>query len=175
MQIRLALVIACLAVVPRLASAEVVDRGANGFTVRSEVTLATNSDAVYATLLRVEDWWDPEHTWSGNASNLRLDPRAGGCFCETLTNGGSVEHAVVVYAAPGQMLRMRGSLGPLQATGLAGSLTWQLEPRGGGTKLTVTYAVGGYFPGGADALANPVDQVMARQLARLKALVERSN
>jgi hypothetical protein len=28
------------------------------------------------------------------------------------------------YAAPGELLRMSGALGPLQASGLAGSFTW---------------------------------------------------
>ena len=172
MRTRIAVVAACLFLMPRPSAGEVVDRAANGFTVRSEVTVMAGPDASYAALARVAEWWDAAHTWSGSAGNLRLEAKAGGCFCESLPNGGSVEHAVVVYAAPGQMLRVRGSLGPLQATALSGSLTWQFERAGDATKIILTYAVGGYFPGGADALAGPVDGVMSLQLGRLRAFVE---
>jgi hypothetical protein len=45
-----------------------------------------------------------------------------------LKDGGSVEHLQVVYAAPGQGLRLRGALGPLQTEGVDGTLSWALKP-----------------------------------------------
>lgn len=166
------LTLAALLAGPAVAHSEVVDKSPNGFTVRTVVTIAAPPDRAFAALIRVADWWDPAHTWSGESRNLRLEAAPGGCFCEALPNGGSVRHAEVVYVAPGTLLRLNGALGPLQSMGVSGSLTWQLEKSGEGTTATVTYVVGGYVPGGADALAGPVDGVIGTQLRRLKAAVE---
>ncbi|HEX7915316.1 MAG TPA: hypothetical protein VF497_06160, partial [Rudaea sp.] len=72
-------------------------------------------DRAYAAITGVARWWDSNHTYSGNASNLSLDARAGGCWCEQLADGGSVQHMTVLTAMPGRMLRLSGGLGPLQA------------------------------------------------------------
>jgi len=79
MRTRIAVVAACLSLMPRPSAGEVVDRAANGFTVRSEVTVMAGPDASYAALARVAEWWDAAHTWSGSAGNLRLEAKAGGC------------------------------------------------------------------------------------------------
>ena len=56
--------------------------------------------------------------------------------------------------------------------GVDGSLTFSLEPAADETQVTLTYAVGGYYPGGLDTLAAPVDSVLKGQLASLKSFVE---
>ncbi len=61
-------------------------------------------------------WWDPAHTFSGQAANLTIDPRAGGCFCETLTTG-SVQHMIVSHIDAPRMLVLQGGLGPLGTHG----------------------------------------------------------
>lgn len=155
------------------AVADVVNSGPTGFTVKTTVRIAASAPRVYEALSTPGDWWSSDHTWSGKASNMRLDPAAGGCFCETLPNGGSVQHGVVVLAEPGKTLRLHGSLGPLQEMGASGALTWALEATGAETTASVTYAVAAYVPGGADKLAAIVDAVMAEQLRRLKAHLER--
>ena len=71
--------------------------------------------------------------FSKSAANLTLDAKAGGCWCETLPDGGSVEHLVVVFADPGKTLVMRGALGPLQGLGVEGALSIVLKPAGDGT------------------------------------------
>jgi hypothetical protein len=38
--------------------------------------------------------------FSRDAANLSTELRAGGCFCERLKDGRSVQHLQVVYAAP---------------------------------------------------------------------------
>ena len=154
-------------------SADVVDKAANGFTVRTVVSVAAPPAQVYQALGRIGEWWESAHTFSGSATNLRLDTSAGGCFCERLANGGSVQHGVVVNADPGKLLVIRGALGPLQQLGADGSLSWAIAPSGTGSTLTVTYAVGGYAPGGLDALAPIVDQVIATQVKRLAAGFDR--
>jgi uncharacterized protein YndB with AHSA1/START domain len=160
---------------PSPIAAEVVDSARDGFTVRTTVTIAATGDAAFRALVEeIGTWWDPEHTYSGRATNLRLDPVPGGCFCETLAGGGGVQHAVVVNVVPGELLRLRGALGPLQGAGTAGVLTWQFSAQpGGGVTADVTYVVGGYYPGGLDAVAAAVDSVIGDQLRRLKAYLER--
>jgi hypothetical protein len=74
--------------------------------------------------------------------------------------------------APNKVLRLRGALGPLQAQGLAGSLTWRLVAAGAATKVDLTYSVGGYMQGGFDKMAPAVNFVLGEQLARLKSYVE---
>ena len=79
----------------------------------------------------------------------------------------------ISYADGRSLLRLSGALGPLQATGAAGSLTFALKPDGSATNLTLTYDVGGYAKGGlAETYAAPVDMVMGQQLARLKKYLE---
>lgn len=155
------------------ARAEVTDRSPSGFTVKVVADIAAPPARVYAALVRnVDKWWDKEHTYSGDAKNLSIDPKPGGCFCESLPAGGFVEHAVVINVQPGTLVRMRGALGPLQEAGVAGSLTWQFEQAGPGTKLTFTHTAGGYAPGGLDKLADIVDKVLAHQVAQLKLYAE---
>ena len=152
--------------------AAVVDSTSAGFLVRSEAVVKATPDSVYRALTaRVASWWDPEHTWSGDVRNLSLDATPGGCFCERLPGGG-VHHLTVVYAAPGKLLRLIGGLGPLQGAGVAGSLTFALFAVTEGTKVQMSYSVGGYFPGGLASLAPVVDAVLGGQLARLERFVE---
>ena len=168
---RLLLLCALLIALP--ASAEVVETTAGGFLVRHEATIDAAPDKVYRALTGdVGKWWNSDHTYSGDATNLTIDARPGGCFCEKLPNGGGVEHMVVAYVAPGQVLRLRGALGPLQGSGLTGSMTWKLAPAASATRLELTYSVGGYMQGGFDKMAPAVNFVLGEQIGRLKAFVE---
>jgi len=155
------------------AAAAVVDAQPGGFEVKTTIAIAASPDAVYAALVQPGRWWSSQHTYSHDARNLTLEPLAGGCWCEALPGGGSVQHMRVVYADPGKMLRAVGGLGPLQGMGVQGALTWTLASGpAGGTVVTQAYDVGGYAPGGLAALAPIVDGVLGEQLARLKAYVE---
>jgi hypothetical protein len=81
----------------------------------------------------------------------------------------------VVFLSPGKKLVMVGGLGPLQSMATAGTMTFQLSPAEGGTRLEVTYTVAGYFPAGLNTLAAPVDSVLGQQFARLKNYMEKGN
>ncbi len=150
------------------ASAEVVETRDGFFKIRSVVLVDLSPATAWRTLVRVPAWWDSAHTWSGAARNLSLEARAGGCFCEKLANGGSVQHARVVFAQPGQLLRLDGALGPLQEMPVTGLLTYSLAPDGPGTRITMTYAVAGALTLDSAKLAPLVDQVMTSQLERLR-------
>src|SRR4051812_41828758 len=128
------------------ARADVIDRARDGFTVTITTEMAAPPDAVYSAVVQhIGDWWEMSHTWSGNPKNLSIVARPGGCFCETLPGGGGVQHASVVYVAPGKLLRMVGGLGPLQQLAVVGTLSWSFEKSGAsGTTFTLTYVVGGY-------------------------------
>lgn len=163
-----------LLLMPSAALAEVKSSSPNGFEVETRSVVAAAPAETWAALVRVQDWWSDDHTYSGSAANLRLDPRAGGCFCETVPqDGGSIEHLRIVYARPGKTLRLHGGLGPLQAQGVAGTFTWALKAVPGGTEVTQTYIIGGNLRGGGEALAPAVDKMLAEQLGRLKAHLAR--
>jgi hypothetical protein len=148
--------------------AEVAETRDDGFVIKTTVMADQAPAAVYRDLTRVALWWDPAHSWSGSAKNLKLDARAGGCFCEKLADGGSVQHARVIFAQPGKMLRLEGALGPLQDMAVTGILTFALAPDGPGTRITMTYRVAGTLTLDSAKLAPLVDQVMGVQLGRLR-------
>jgi uncharacterized protein YndB with AHSA1/START domain len=164
-------VAALLAASPAAAEVKSVDSA--GFAVRSTATIAAPRAKVWAALVKLGSWWDKAHTYSGDASRMKLDPVAGGCFCETVPAAkGVVEHGRVIQVMPDKLLRFTGALGPLQSEGVAATMTWELKAAGEGTEVVQTYVAGGYIQGGAKAMAPLVDQVLAHQLVRLKAFVE---
>lgn len=154
------------------AQAAVTDIAPGGFTLSETVHIAAARDKVYATLIQPPHWWSSSHSFSGDAANFTLDARAGGCWCEALPNGGSAQHLTVIYAAPGDTLRLKGALGPFQSFAVDGVMTWKLKDSGQGTDVTLTYAISGYMKGGFDAIAKGADGVLAEQAARLQHFVE---
>jgi hypothetical protein len=154
------------------AVAEVLSVGATGFEVRETVHVAAAADKAFAALLQPARWWGSEHTFSGNAANLVLEARAGGCWCENLPDGGNVEHLHVVYVAPVKALRLRGALGPAQGLGVEGALTWTVKAGVNGTDISVSYAVGGYAKDGFDGASKGADRVLGEQIERLRKFIE---
>jgi uncharacterized protein YndB with AHSA1/START domain len=152
------------------ARAEVTDRSAAGFEVTEKATIAAPQAKVWKALMQPGRWWSSQHSFSGDAKNLRID--GGGCFCETLSKG-AVRHLTIAYADGSSQLRLFGALGPLQLTGASGHLAFVLKPAGETTEVTLTYDVGGYAKGGlAEKWAAPVDKVLGEALGRLKKYAE---
>lgn len=170
------MLLAVLAVWSAGIRAEIVNAGPNGFSIRH---VAETSNAapplVWAALADVAKWWDSEHTYSGDARNLTLDPLVRGCFCEKLGLYAGIEHANVVYSQPAKTLRLSGALGPLQEFGVNGSMTWQIDPSAGGSRITLTYNVGGYADRPLSEWATIVDEVLGSQLQRLARFVASGN
>lgn len=171
-QLLFGVALACALIATGRAFADVSDVDAGGFTIREAVHVNAGADKIYAVLIAPQNWWSSKHTFSGSAANMSLDARAGGCWCETLPNGGSVLHLTVVNAVPGKLLRMKGALGPFQSMAVDGVMTWSLAPAGAGTDVTLAYAVAGYTKGGFTNISQGADAVLGEQAARLKLYVE---
>ena len=162
------LAVAALALVPEIAQAEVISSSANGFHLQRSVQLVIPQQRAYDAFGQIGGWWDAEHTYSGDAANLRLALSPGGCFCERLPAGGGVEHMRVTYLDPGKRVVMTGSLGPLLYLATTGVMDIKFERIAGGSRVTLDYRVAGFAAGGAQGIAPAVDGVLADQLSRYR-------
>jgi uncharacterized protein YndB with AHSA1/START domain len=170
---RLIFLFAMMAVVTsQSAPAEVESADAAGFKISSQVLVdASREDAWNAAIKDVGKWWSSDHTISGDAARLHIDAKPQGCFCETLGPDAGVVHMTVTTVFPYTVLRLTGGLGPLGLMGVEGNMTWEFDDAGDNTKVTLTYAVGGYLEGGLDVMAAPVDGVLTDALRRLQAYI----
>lgn len=154
---------------PIAVAAELEVQGDSGFVSVHQLRLVGTPKQVYRALTReIEHWWDAAHSYSGRAKNFRLDAVAGGCFCERLEKGGSIEHLRVLFAQPGKLLRLSGGLGPLQGRAVVGVMDFALTAVGDETVLSYRYSVSGPAFAGLAAMADPVDRVQLGQLQRLQ-------
>ena len=159
---RNAIILATVLLLPSTAIAELRHSAPDGVLIEHHYPLTAAPAIAWQTLVHPERWWPEDHTWSGLRANLGLVPAAGGCFCENWA-GGSAEHARVLMALDGQLLRLRGSLGPLQEMGVTGILTVTLTPNERGTEARVTYRISGDASHHLDQFAAVVDQVVGQQ------------
>lgn len=166
---------ALLLLLPCCVTAAVADSSATGFTLKLSYKIKATPADVYGKLIHnVGEWWNSQHTFSGDAHNLSIEEKPMGCFCEKLPNGGGVRHMQVLTLMPGKSLVLSGALGPLQSLAATGTLSVQLSAVEGGTKMDVTYAVSGYLAAGMNTWAAPADSMVNEQFTRLAALAEAS-
>ena len=163
-----ALPLIALSLMASPAAAEVVSSSANGLHVRETVQMVVPTDRAYAAFARLPQWWNKEHTYSGESANLSLALTPGGCFCERLKDGGGVEHMRVTFIDPGKRVVLTGSLGPLLYEATTGVMDFQFERIAGGAKVTMDYRAAGFADGGANKLAPAVDSVLGDQMARFR-------
>lgn len=158
------------------ARAEIVTRSENGFVVRITGEVTAPPVEAWKTILTPAQWWQSQHTFSGDAANLTLDPAIGGCFCEVLPRGegapaaqkpGGVQHMRVIYIEPPRALRLSGALGPLQSEALAATMTITIKPTEKGSRILFEYVVGGFMRYKADDIAPAVDRMLTAQLVSL--------
>jgi len=121
----------------------------------------------------VDQWWNGDHSWTGNAANLYMKLERGGCFCERLPENGRVEHLRIIYLEPGKEIRFDGALGPLQTMAVNGRMIWKIEPREEGSRVSFTYKVFGHPEGGLAGIAPAVDGVIGEQITRLGERLDR--
>jgi uncharacterized protein YndB with AHSA1/START domain len=154
--------------------AEVIASGPTGFVIRHEATLPVEQERAYAHFLLIQNWWDRDHTYSGDAANLSITPTAGGCWCERMPNDGVVEHMRATMISPGSMIRFSGGLGPLAGMGAQGAMTWTFTPSENGVStVRLDYVVTGFAAAeaGLAVMAGPVDRVLGEAIANLAGYV----
>jgi uncharacterized protein YndB with AHSA1/START domain len=153
------------------ACAEIVARSENAFTLSFERTVTASPAAILEAVAQPARWWSSAHTYSGDAANITVDLRPGGCWCEALPGGG-VKHGEAVLVWPAQsMVRFEAPFGPLQAMGADAVLTMSWAAIEGQTtrRLRWTFVVSGPETG---AMADPVHAVMDEQFGRLAAALD---
>lgn len=149
------------------AHAEIVAAAPDHFTLKLEASTALSPDEVWDRLINPERWWLSDHTFSGDAANLSIDPQAGGLWREDW-DGGSVWHGTVLQAQPGKVLSLNAPFGPLQ--GLAVTSVWTIsleENDGGGTQITFDHVTNGTPASGLENMAPAVDFVKGEALKSL--------
>lgn len=154
------------------ARTEVVDIAANGMEIKHVVRIAAPAEKVWAALIQPAKWWGSDHTFSGSSANMTFDARIGGCWCETMPNGGGVVHMTVAHMRPPAVLVTRGSLGPFYNLATDGTLTYSLAASAAETELTMTFRAGGYVKEGFQKWAPAVDGVLGQQMENLKTYAE---
>ena len=150
------------------ATAEVVSSGPHGFETRQTVNLVIPVAQAYAAFGRLSAWWSDGHTYSGKAANMRLVLTPGGCFCESIPEGGGVEHMRVSVVQPNERIVMTGALGPLLYEAAPGVMDVKFERIAGGSKVTLTYRAAGFANGNGDKMAPIVDSVLGEQMKRFR-------
>jgi len=164
---------ALLLSLPVLCQAEVLEVLAGGFAVRHAIQTTASPAESWALMTgHIDEWWNPEHTWSGSAGNLYIRAEVGGCFCEHLPQSGAdqiggVEHLRIIYLQPGHEIRFDGTLGPLQTMAVQGRMIWKIDATETGSAITFIYRIHGSLEGGFDGIAPAVDGVIKEQLERL--------
>lgn len=151
------------------AQADVASASPSAAHFRFQAESSAPVDRAYRAIIDVGHWWGSDHTYSGDARNMQLDPHAGGCWCERWAHG-QVEHMRVAMTMEhdGQRaLRLAGGLGPLQEMGADGVMTFTITPHGSGSTIVLDYRVSGDSSLGLDQIAPGVDHVLAEQFARL--------
>ncbi|MEQ1687730.1 MAG: SRPBCC family protein [Sphingopyxis sp.] len=162
--------IAILALSSSGSRAEPVVSTPQAVVITIERDSATAPDTLFDLMASPRLWWSNDHTWSGDAANMTLDARAGGCWCEVVAGGPSVEHGRVLnFDRRRRTIVFDASLGPLQTEAIAARLQWQVVARdGGGSRVVWRYRF--IVPDGAGAGLGPiVEQVLTQQVERLVA------
>ena len=158
---------------PLSLGAEVLTTASDGFLIKIEREVAVTPQQAYEQFISINDWWISGHTYFGEAKNLSIDPKAGGCFCE-IKGDKQVLHMTISFVDPGKEIRMVGGLGPLQMMGVHGGMSWKFENLDEHkTKIIHQYRVVGSSDQALNKLAPIVDKVQSQQVdALVKRLVQ---
>jgi len=152
------------------ASAEIVSATADHYTLRHEAVSDLGVEETWERLIQPETWWHPDHTYSGNAEHLWLNPNAGGPWMESW-EGNVVEHGRVLSILENRMLRLDAPFGPLQGLGVqvVWTITLEADPANGGTKIVFDEVANGSSQSGLAQIAPAADMVKQQAIERLAA------
>ncbi len=119
--------------------AEVVGRpdslGRGAYIIKQLVEVPVSPEEAYDLMTGdISGWWD--HSFSDKPHKLYIEPKPGGHFMEIFDESGDgVQHATVIYARRGVMLRMDGPLG-LSGMAVSNVVTWLYEKSETGCKVS---------------------------------------
>lgn len=113
------------------------------FEVTHQLTLPGSPDVIFDTVTGdISKWWD--HSMSETPLKFYIEPQPGGGFFEIFDQeGNGVQHAEVIYADRGKLLRFDGPLG-LSGSAIQVITSYQFYPVGtDSTRLEMTlHAIG---------------------------------
>jgi hypothetical protein len=134
-------ILALLCAAPSLRS-ETKELKTSAFQIQQEVILPVKPEVAFdAATGDISGWWD--HHMSEHPKKLYIEPKPGGCFCEIFDDAGNgAQHAVVIYADRGKMLRYTGPLG-FSGMAVDAVTTYEFLVDPAGTKLRVTTNITG--------------------------------
>lgn len=158
-------IITCL-IMTTSVRAEIIEAAADRYVLKQEARSSLSPAGLWARLIKPADWWHPDHTYSGDAGNLSLEPAAGGLWREDWAEG-SVLHGQVLNAVPGKLLRLNAPFGPLQEMAVSTVWTITIKPEGDGSLVTFDEIANGTAASKLDALAPAVDFVKGEAIRRL--------
>lgn len=152
---------------PVTTQAEVVAASKEHFTLKLEATSDLSPQETWARLIEPAQWWQSDHTYSGDAANLSLEAIAGGFWREDW-DGGSVWHGTVLQAKPNETLVLSAPFGPLQGLAVTSVWTISLSPiETGGTRIRFDHVTNGTSASNLQDLAPAVDFVKGEALKSL--------
>lgn len=148
------------------AAADITASSPDHYTLRQEAVSTLSPEDMWDRLLQPEVWWHPDHTYSGDASNLSLTPKAGGFWMESWDEN-SVAHGQVLTVLDGQYIRLNAPFGPLQEMAVNVIWTITIEPEGEGCRVVFDEVANGTSASGLDEVAPAVDYVKTEAIKRL--------
>lgn len=155
------------------ALAEVTSTNDHSFELKIMTNVPVPPNVAYEAFLRVDQWWNPEHSYFGKSEYFSLDPVAGGCFCER-EGKNEVQHMQVVFVQPNKQINMLGGLGPLQMMAAHGAMGWKFEAQeNGSTNIVQVYRVTALNADMVEMLAKAVNSVQQQQQERLVAYIKK--
>ena len=150
------------------AAAEVLGASPNGFEIRESVQLVIPPDQAFDAFEQVGSWWNPAHTYSGKAANMRVALSLGACLCERF------EDRRRDRAFARRLCRAEQARDPdrvARAAAVRGDVGRHGSDRRADRRRVARndeLSRGGFYKGGADKLAPLVDQVLADQMKRYR-------
>ena len=159
-----AILVACMAM--HTAGAEIVSASDTHFVLRHEATSPLAVEDLWDRLIDPASWWHPDHTYSGDAANLTLEPEVGGLWREDWDSG-SVSHGKVLYIETAKSLRMEAPFGPLQGLGAYTIWTITLTESVDGTVVVFDEVSTGPPTADMSETARAVDFVKSEAIGRL--------
>jgi uncharacterized protein YndB with AHSA1/START domain len=109
-----------------------------GVTIEKEIVVSASPEEAWNAFTGdISGWWD--HHFSEKPAKLVIDRVPGGGFWEIFDDAGhGVKHAEVIFADPGNVLKMRGPLGfSGKAVDLVHTFTFAADPAGTKVHLTL--------------------------------------